>query len=259
MRVEMADFGLPPSDEPFDFRRQAAFYGRYRRGYSPALFDTIEARAGRAAGRRAIDLGCGTGLVAAELTRRGWHTAGIDFSASMLREGRNVHLRQPIRARGEALPLRDECSPLVACGTAFHWIAPAPGIAEIARVLVPGGWTAFFWRYAVRGQAHMAMVAETLARFGGSLAQAPLPLPPCGPEVFDGSRLVADAPVVLRSVLAFTADEFHGYVSTVEWIRRLAGERHGAFLADLRAEVSRRYPAGVREESEEYLLLARKP
>lgn len=257
----MADFGLPPSDEPFDFRRQAALYGRYRRGYSAALFDSIEARAGHAACRRAIDLGCGTGLVAAELARRGWRIAGIDFSAPMLREARNT-VAPPldlVRARGEALPLRAASHALVACGTAFHWIAPASGLAEMARVLVPGGWAALFWLYAVKGQAHMAMVAETLARFGGSLAELPLPLPPCGPEIFAGSELVPEPAVVVRSTIDFTADEFHGYVSTVEWIRRLAGDRHGAFLTDLRAEVARRYPAGLREESEEYLLLARKP
>jgi SAM-dependent methyltransferase len=257
----MADFALPPSDEPFGFRRQAGLYARYRRGYSPALFDAIESRTGTAAGRRAIDLGCGTGQVTRELTRRGWRTTGVDFSEPMLREARRV-LAPPamlVRAGGEALPLRAASTALVTCGTAFHWIAPAPGLAEIARVLAPGGWTALFWRYSVPGQAPMALVAETLARFGADLSVFPLPLPPCGPEVFDGSALTAEPPVVLRGVLEFTPDAFHGYVATIEWIRRLAGERHADFLAMLRDEIGRRLPADIREENEEYLLLARRP
>jgi SAM-dependent methyltransferase len=257
----MADFALPPSDEPFDFRRQAGLYARYRRGYSAELFDAIERRSGSAAGRWAIDLGCGTGQVARELLRRGWRTAGVDFSEPMLREARRAlgPGAALVRAGGEALPLCTASTALVTCGTAFHWIAPAPGLAEFGRVLAPGGCAALFWRYSVPGQAPMALVAETLARFGADLSMVPLPLPPCGPEVFDGSTLDAEPPVVLRGVLDFTPDEFHGYVSTIEWIRRLAGEHHADFLAVLRDEIERRHPAGIREENEEYLLLARRP
>lgn len=256
----MANLELPASDEPFDFRRQAALYARYRRGYSTGLFDAIERRTGASAGRPALDLACGTGLAGQELARRGWRTAGVDFSAPMLREARNAGISiDLIRGRGEVLPLRSESTALVACGTAFHWIPPAPGLAEITRVLAPGGWVALFWRYAVKGQGHMAMLTETLARFGANLAELPLPLPPFGREIFDGSPLLPEPALALHSTTDFTAEEFHGYVSTVEWIRRLAGEAHEAFLAQLHDEIARRYPAGVREETEEYLLLAKKP
>ena len=76
--------------------------------------------------------------------------------------------------------------------------------------------------------------------------------------IFQGSALAAEPPVVLRAVLDFTPDEFHGFVATIEWIRRLAGERHADFLAALRQEIERRHPGGIREENEEYLLLARR-
>src|SRR5436190_5276313 len=143
----MAELALPRDDEPFDFRRQAALYARFRRDYTDAVYDAIEARTGRGAGRAAVDLGCGTGFVTASLARRGWQPVGIDLSAPMLAAARRgLPDAALVRGRGEVLPLRSEVACLVTVGTAFHWMAPAPTIAEVARVLGPGGWMAVFWR-----------------------------------------------------------------------------------------------------------------
>ena len=90
----MAEMALPPDDEPFDFRRQAATYGRYRRDYSAGLYDVIGEHTGAAAGRFAVDLGCGTGFVASTLTRRGWRAVGVDFSAPMLAQARTLAVVQ---------------------------------------------------------------------------------------------------------------------------------------------------------------------
>src|SRR6185503_19654225 len=84
----MTEFGLPRDDEPFDFRRQAAVYGRFRRNYSAALYDAIEERTGPGAGRVAVDLGCGTGFVTDSLARRAWRVVGVDLSAPMLAAAR---------------------------------------------------------------------------------------------------------------------------------------------------------------------------
>jgi SAM-dependent methyltransferase len=78
----MAEFALPRTDEPFDFRHQAAIYARYRRDYSSALYDAIMDRTGPGAGRLAIDVGCGTGFVTATLDRRGWRALGAPTSPS---------------------------------------------------------------------------------------------------------------------------------------------------------------------------------
>src|SRR5262245_27952287 len=125
----MPQFALPRSDEPFDFRHQARLYGRYRRDYSDALYAAIEQRTGTPAGRPALDVGCGTGFVAATLARRGWRPTGLDFSAPMLHEARNAGVPL-VRARGEVLPLADASVALVTAGTAFHWLAPRDALAE---------------------------------------------------------------------------------------------------------------------------------
>ena len=153
--------------------------------------------------------------------------------------------------------MRSASVALVACGTAFHWLAPAPALAEMARVLAPGCWAALFWRYAAPGEAAMAVVTDVLRRFAPAVPGDLRFVHP--PEPFAGSSLRAEAPVVLSSTLGFTTEEFHGYVATVEWLRRVAGPAHAAFLATLRVELEGRWPDGLDERHHEYLFLAQKP
>lgn len=252
----MPTFGLPPSDEPFDFRRQAPDYARWRRDYSPALYDAIAARVGDGARRRALDVGCGTGFVTQALRRCGWVAVGVDFSGPMLDEARRLTGPPLVRARGEALPLQPATVALVTCGTAFHWLAPAPALAEIHRVLVAGGWAALFWRYPGTGEVSGRILRDVLEQVGTALPDGPLFAHP--PAPFAGSALEPAPPVLIESEVEFTADAFHGYVATVEYLRRLTGERHVAFRAMLREELDRRVPGGFRERQHEYLFLARK-
>jgi SAM-dependent methyltransferase len=254
----MTALGLPEDDEPFDFRRQAATYARFRRDYSATLYDAIEARTGPAGRRVALDLGCGTGFVTASLARRGWRAIGVDFSAPMLGAARETSPDAVlVRARAEAQPVRAGRAALVTAGTAFHWMAPAPTVAEIARVLAPGGWCAIFWRLSVREAPPMQLVGEVLARVGVVVPEG-LPGALASPVVFAGSPLVAEPEIRLETTLDYTADDFHGAVSTVEWLRRVAGPLHGRFLDELRAELPRRFPDGVRDPCEEFLVLARR-
>jgi len=254
----VTDFTLPPDDEPFDFRRQAATYGRYRRDYSTALYDAIEARTGAPAGRRAVDLGCGTGFVTASLARRGWRPVGVDLSAPMLASARAAMPQAPlIRGRGEALALRDGAASLVTAGTAFHWMAPAPTVAQIARVLAPGAVVALFWRWSHRDGEPMRVLSRTFARFGIVVPEG-FPGPLASPAVFDGSPLAVEPVVRFDTVLAYTVEEFHGFLSTVEWIRRVAAAAYEPFLEALRDELAGAFPHGVRDPNEECLIVARR-
>jgi len=254
----MSEHELPRDDEPFDFRRQAAVYARFRRDYTAAVYDAIAARAGEGAGRPAIDLACGTGFVTASLARRGWHVVGVDLSAPMLAAARAaLPDARLIRGRSETLPLRAAFADLVTVGTAFHWMAPAPTVAEVVRVLRPGGWMAVFWRITVRDSHATDVVADVLARrgidlprgFAGDLAT---------PESFAGSALTTVERLRFESTLRLSGEDFAGYMSTVEWIRRIAGPKHAAFLDDLRAHLAAHHPDGIDEQVEEILLLARR-
>ena len=45
----------------------------------------------------------------------------------------------------ESMPLPDDSTDVVACAQAFHWFDHGPALAEIARVLRPGGRVALVW------------------------------------------------------------------------------------------------------------------
>jgi trans-aconitate methyltransferase len=254
----MSEHELPRDDEPFDFRRQAAVYARFRRDYTDPLYDAIGARAGRGAGRAAVDLGCGTGFVTASLARRGWRPIGVDLSAPMLGSARAVLPDAAlIRGRSEALPLRPATADLVTAGTAFHWMAPAPTLAEVARVLRPGGWMAVFWRITVPDSQAAEVVTDVLAGRGIELPRG-FTSDLASPETFTGTALAAESRLRFESTVRLTGEEFAGYMSTVEWIRRIAGQEHAAFLDDLRAHLAAHHPDGIDEHVEEILLLARR-
>jgi SAM-dependent methyltransferase len=253
----MPEFSLPRSDDPFDFRRQAGTYGIFRRDYSPGLYEALSAHAGSAAGRRAIDLGCGTGFVTASLTQRDWRVVGIDFSAPMLAEAQRGGHRL-VRARAEALPVRSGSAALLTCGTAFHWFSPVAALAEIRRVLAPRGWAALFWRYPRPEARTVALVGAALRTVNPAMPADAQQYLVHSPAPFAGSGWEALPLIRLTTVLRWTAETFVGYAATVEWYRRLAGEHHAAFLTALRASLAAEFPGGFEEPNEEYLFLARR-
>lgn len=145
---------LPGADEKRRFVRSmfdriAPRYDRMNRLLSVGLdqrwrriaLDTV----GLLEGERVIDLACGTGDLAELATGRGARVVAVDFSGEMLRGGqrRNIHAHF-VQADAEVLPLADSCASGLTCGFALRNFASLPAVlAEIARVLVPGGRVAF--------------------------------------------------------------------------------------------------------------------
>jgi ubiquinone/menaquinone biosynthesis C-methylase UbiE len=92
--------------------------------------------------RTLLDVGCGTAVLLEFL--RAWRVAperyvGVDPSREMLRRaaGRTGGL---VAGAAEALPFRDGVFDTVVSASAFHyWPEPRAGLAEVRRVLAPGG------------------------------------------------------------------------------------------------------------------------
>jgi SAM-dependent methyltransferase len=85
-----------------------------------------------------LEIGCGTGVHAAQVRELGWTPVGVDLSAGMLRYARG---RLPIaRADAERLPIRTGSVP-AAIAMMVHTDMPGyPAVLrEVARVLRPGG------------------------------------------------------------------------------------------------------------------------
>jgi SAM-dependent methyltransferase len=93
---------------------------------------------------RVLDVGCGTGALAARLADDGYDVAGVDPSAGMLDVLRARAPRVSAQvASGTDLPFSDDSFDLVYCVAVMHHIAdPAPvraTLGEMVRVARPGG------------------------------------------------------------------------------------------------------------------------
>jgi SAM-dependent methyltransferase len=92
---------------------------------------------------RVLDVGCGTGLLAARVRRElaGTRVVGCDFSPGMLRRARGRDARIPwVQGDAGRLPFRDGAFDAIVSTEAFHWFPdPVGALCEMRRVLRPDG------------------------------------------------------------------------------------------------------------------------
>src|SRR6202166_2178993 len=97
--------------------------------------------------KRAIDLGCGTGLAATAFAREGDHFTGIDLSPRMIEKARSTGLYAELEVADMVEGLRgrpDASGELVLAADAMVYVADlASLLCEAKRVLVVGGLLAF--------------------------------------------------------------------------------------------------------------------
>jgi predicted TPR repeat methyltransferase len=97
--------------------------------------------------RRAIDLGCGTGLAASAFARDVDHFLGVDLSPRMIERARATGLYAELEVADMLQGLRarpDASADLILAADAMVYVADlAPLLAEAGRVLSPGGLLSF--------------------------------------------------------------------------------------------------------------------
>ncbi len=116
-------------------------------GQDPRWRRFLASRVTAIPGSWVLDVATGTGLVARELAPRNLRVVGLDQSPSMLRHGvaaaRERDLAERIRfvgGRAERLPFPDETFDAVTSTYLLRYVEdPAATLAELARVLRPGG------------------------------------------------------------------------------------------------------------------------
>lgn len=93
--------------------------------------------------RRVLDVGCGAGFVANDLARRGLDVVGGDLARDAMDVGRRHDATGRVRwlrADARAMPLPDATFDAACAMDFLEHVSPTEAVvAEIARVLVPGG------------------------------------------------------------------------------------------------------------------------
>ena len=122
-----------PVVNPFVGEAVAARYDRVRPALHQDVARLLADRLPRA--RRAIDVGCGTGLSTHALTSFADTVIGIDISEAMLRQRRTGDGEHYVQAAAERLPFRDGTFEFATIASSIHWFEP-DAIDEVGRVLM---------------------------------------------------------------------------------------------------------------------------
>jgi len=206
-------------------------YERGRPGYPPEAVAPILEALGVDPGARVVDLGAGTGKLS-----RGLLAAGLDVVAleplPHMRAAleRAVGPERVLAATAEATTLPDASADAVTAADSFHWFREAGAIAEMHRILRPGGGVALLWSIPAWRESGPGWHQEV-----GALIYGVRPLHPGfsgrrpeaafaeagGFEPVRASEIVTEQPTDREGLLA--------YVASISWI--------GAMAPDARAEV----------------------
>lgn len=128
---------------------KAESYARYRLAYSDEAVQMVLARTGA---ERVVDLGAGTGLLTRHFAGRVKTLHAVEPEPEMRRiAARELHKLQAGQTEihvldgvAEATGLPDHSADLLVAANAHHRFHPERAIAEMGRILKPGGWLALF-------------------------------------------------------------------------------------------------------------------
>lgn len=132
---------MPSGRSLYHSPRLAAGYAFARPAVHPRIIDRVRDRLrleGRAA--RALDIGCGAGRSTAALQTLAGEVVGIDPAVAMLEHRRAVAPRARfVAAEAERLPFVDQAFDFMTAAGSINYADQTAMLAEVARVLAPGG------------------------------------------------------------------------------------------------------------------------
>ena len=164
----------------------AAAYERGRPGYPAEAVAELVRVLGVAPGTTVLDLGAGTGKLTRQLLASGATLLAVEPVAAMrgqlagLAGGGRPGGPEPghpasrpgpgllvLGGTAEAIPVRGGSLDAVTVGQAFHWFDGGRAVAELGRVLRPGGRLGLIWNARDESRPWVAEVAAILDRHAG--------------------------------------------------------------------------------------------
>src|SRR3954454_23609107 len=147
-RTAPTSYGRAVSELAFSFGRIAAEYDDVRPEYAPEALARAEEALGLDAGSRVVDLAAGSGKLTRALAGRFAEVVAVEPNDDMraVLAGRSADVRV-LAGTAERMPLPNDSADAVFVGDAFHWFEGRPAVAELARVVRPGGGVALLWNH----------------------------------------------------------------------------------------------------------------
>ena len=180
---------------------------------------------------RVVDLGAGTGALTRLLVPRARDVVAVEPDDRMRAVlAAEVPGARALAGRGEAIPVPDDSAQGVFASSSWHWMDPVPTLAEIARVLTPGGVLGAVWTGPDPDGPFMSQARTLIEQMGddggdgadlaGSLSAGGA----AGAQTVDRLELpegVPFGPVEQHTFawdIALNADELLGLLGTLSWV-----------------------------------------
>jgi SAM-dependent methyltransferase len=152
----------------FGTARSVAAYERGRPGYPAEAVAELVQVLGIGPGATVLDLAAGSGKLTRQLLPAGAGLVAVEPSPAMReRLAAAAPGVRVLEGTAEAIPLPDGSLDAVTVGQAFHWFDGPRAVAELHRVLRPGGRVGLLWNVRDESVPWMARITAIVDRHAG--------------------------------------------------------------------------------------------
>ena len=222
---------------------EGARYERSRPGYRSDVIEALCTNLAIDSRSTVLDLAAGTGKLTRELNGRAGTVIAVEPVAGM-----RATLRETVPGilildgRAEAIPVDDATVDAVTVAQAFHWFDGPAAVAEIARVLRPGGGVGLLWNVMDESVAWVVALQELIHVHRG---QNPWYRGHPWRFAFRSTdRFAPLAHATFRNTQQLDVDGVIDRVSSVSFVETLPPVAREALLTQVRDLVAHAFPDG---------------
>jgi SAM-dependent methyltransferase len=169
VRAHIAGMSVIHDAARHGFTAGAATYQAGRPDYPPPIVAWLKSALQLGAGSLALDLGAGTGKFLPFLKATGAGITALEPVPAMRERLAAANPDVPTLAgSAENIPLPDASLDAVVCAQSFHWFANGRALAEMRRVLKPGGALGLVWNVRNESASWVAALSRIVAPYEGT-------------------------------------------------------------------------------------------